>query len=65
MSKTDQEMERIQEQMYIQHHERLNGLLARRLQTRTREQNLRGLFSITALAVADNTARNGVELQGI
>lgn len=65
MSKTDQEMERIQEQMYRQHHERLNGLLARRLQTRTREQNLRGLFSITALALPKASTRKSVELQGI
>lgn len=63
MSKTDQEMERIQEQMYIQHHERLNGLLARRLQTRTREQNLRGLFSITALALPVQAVHEYKQLQ--
>ena len=66
MSKMDEMVERIQEQMYWDHHERLNGALAYRLKTRTREQNVRGLFSVTALALpSTRMERVGRELQGI
>ncbi|MBR2023905.1 MAG: hypothetical protein IJ996_05270 [Clostridia bacterium] len=64
MSKMDAMVERIQEQMYWERHERLNGELAYRLQTRTREQNVRGLFSVTALAVP-TVERTGEVLQSV
>ena len=66
MSKMDVMVERIQEQMNWEHHERLNGVLAYRLQTRTREQNVRSLFSVTALALPTVVVeRTGGELQGV
>ena len=51
MSKMDENMERIQECAYWEHHERLNALLFQRLRTRSREEVLQSLFSADALSM--------------
>lgn len=64
MSKTDEKMERIQEEMYWQHHERLNALLFQRLRSRGKAEVLRSLFSADALSLGVGLAEEK-QLQSI
>ena len=50
MSKMDEMVERIQEQMYLEHHDALNELLYQRLRSRSKEEVLESLFSADALS---------------
>ncbi len=58
MTKTDERMEGIQEQMYQSHHERLNAILNARLRTRTWEDTMQSLLTADALSV--RTAKKAV-----
>lgn len=62
MSKTDEKMERLQEAMYWEHHERLNALLFARLRTRTKDDVLQSLFAPDALCIrAETVAGKGIQ----
>ena len=58
MSKFDEKMKWMQENMYFANQERYNALLTVRLQTRTKAENVRSLFSVTALALPSHTVEN-------
>ncbi len=60
MTNMDENMERIQEEMYQKHHARLNATLGQRLRTRSREEVLENLCTADALAPAGR----GEALQG-
>ena len=62
MSKTDEKVERLQEIMYWEHHERLNALLFARLRTRSKEDTLRSLFAPDALCIrAERVAEKEIQ----
>ena len=64
MSKLDEKMERIQEQMYWEHHDKLNALLLQRLRTRSKEEVLQSLFSADALSLG-KAVEIEKQLQGV
>lgn len=64
MSKMDEMMKLVQEEMYLENQERWNTVLRYRLQTRTKAQTIASLFSMTSLALPTQTKREDVLQKG-